>query len=90
MKRLRNFLDRISKEREEDKTILIVAHGITNKVIISHLVQLRLGKQLLRFSQENTCMNILTWKKEFNNWNINCINDIEHLPTNLRSSKSLR
>ncbi len=89
IKRLRKFLDKISKEREEEKTILIIAHGITNKIIMSHLVRIPLRKQLLRFSQDNTCLNRLIWKKEFNNWNIKCLNNIEHLPINLRYNKSL-
>ena len=90
IKRLRKFLDKISKEREENKNILIIAHGITNRIIMSHLIGIPFKKQLLRFSQDNTCVNLLRWKKEYNNWHIKCINDIEHLPINLRYNKSLR
>lgn len=88
--RLKIFLNKISKERKSDKTILIVAHGITNRIIMGHLSQIPINKRILRFSQENSCVNILSWKEEYNNWNINCVNDIEHLPLKLRSSYHLR
>jgi len=84
VKNLKNFLDRVSRERKEDKTILIVAHGITNKIIMGYLSQLPLKRQLLRFSQHNACINILSWKEEYKNWNINFVNNIEHLPKKLR------
>ncbi len=90
LKRLKRFLNKISEKREEEKTILIIAHGVTNRIIMGYLSQIPLRKQLLRFSQENTCLNVLKWKKEYNNWNINCINDIEHLPIKLRSKNELR
>ncbi|MDD5699909.1 MAG: histidine phosphatase family protein [Candidatus Nanoarchaeia archaeon] len=86
IKRLKRFLDGISKEREEDKTILVIAHGITNKIIMSHLVQIPWRKQMLRFNQDNTGVNMLTWKKEYKNWSVRYINDIEHLPINLRNT----
>lgn len=90
LKKLKRFLKKISKERNENKTILIVAHGITNIIIIGYLSQLPLKKQLLRFSQDNTCLNILKWKEEYKNWNIDCVNDIEHLPLELRGDHTLR
>lgn len=90
LKKLKRFLNKISKGRNEDKTILIVAHGITNRIIMGYLSQIPLRRQLLRFSQENTCLNILQWKEEYKNWNINCVNDIEHLPIKLRDNHTLR
>lgn len=83
LRRLKKLLDKISKEKEKDKTIVIVAHGITNKIILGYLMQLPLKKQLLRFRQHNTCINILSWNKDFNNWNLECMNDISHLPSRL-------
>jgi broad specificity phosphatase PhoE len=85
LKRLKSFLKNISKDREEDKTVLIIAHGITNRIIIGYLLQLPL-KHLIRVSQHNTCMNSISWKKEFNNWSIRCVNNIEHLPIKLRDN----
>jgi len=66
LKKLKKFLDKLSKERSEDKTILIVAHGVTNRIIMGYLSKLPLKKEILRFSQENTCLNILKWKEEYN------------------------
>jgi len=83
LKRLKKLLNKISKDRLKDKTILIVAHGITNKIIIGHLVQIPLKKHLLRFKQHNTCINCLSWNKDFNNWNLDYMNDISHLPKKL-------
>lgn len=84
MKKLKKLLKRISKEKEEDKTILIVAHGITNKIIISYLVQIPLRRQILRFKQHNTCINCVSWNKDFKNWNLDCLNDISHLSKKLK------
>ncbi|MCL5018156.1 MAG: histidine phosphatase family protein [Candidatus Pacearchaeota archaeon] len=84
LKRLKKLLNSISKDKKKNKTILIVAHGITNKIIIGHLVQLPLRKQLLRFKQHNTAVNSVSWNEDFNNWNLDYMNDISHLPKKLR------
>jgi broad specificity phosphatase PhoE len=83
LRRLKKFLDKISKDKEKNKTILIVAHGVTNKLIMGYLLQLPLRKQLLRFSQHNTGVSSLWWNKKFNNWNLRSFNDIGHLPKSL-------
>jgi len=83
LKRLKKLLNKISKDKLKDKTLLIVAHGITNKIIIGHLVQIPLRKNLLRFKQHNTGINRLSWNKNFNNWNLDYMNDISHLPKRL-------
>lgn len=84
LKRLKKFLKEIEKERDKDKTILMVAHGITNKIIVAQFIQIPLRKQLLRFSQHNTGLNILDWKKDWKNWSLRLMNDINHLPGDLR------
>ena len=84
-KDMKKLLDDISRNKTEDRAILIVAHGITNRIIIGHFLEFPIRKELLRFNQENTCVNILVWKKEFNNWSIDCLNDRKHLPLNLIS-----
>jgi len=81
--RLKKLLKKISKSKEKNKTILIIAHGITNKIIMGYLMQLPLRKQLLRFKQHNTGVNSISWNKEFNNWNLDYMNDITHLPKRL-------
>ena len=83
VKRLKKFLKNISKDREKDKTLLIIAHGITNRIIIGYLLQIPLKKQLLFFRQHNTGVNILTWDNDFKNWKLEHMNDISHLPKNL-------
>jgi len=84
LNKLKKLLNKISKEKEKNKTILIVAHGITNKIIIGYLVQIPLKKQILRFKQHNTGMNSVSWNKDFQNWNLDYMNDISHLPNKLR------
>lgn len=83
LKKLKKLLNQIAKNKTKNKTILIVAHGITNKIIIGYLVQIPLRKQLLRFKQHNTATNSVSWNKEFNNWNLDYMNDITHLPRRL-------
>src|SRR3989344_652854 len=84
LKRLKKFLKEISREKEKEKTIMVVAHGITNRIIIGYLLDLPLKKQLLRFRHANTSIGILSWSKEFKNWHITSLNDISHLQENLK------
>src|SRR3989344_6347229 len=79
IKKLRNLLNNIAKNREKDKTILIVAHGVTNRIIIGHLLGILLGKQLLQFWQHNVAISILAWNKYFKNWDLESMNDFTHL-----------
>lgn len=84
---LRSFLKNIAKERNEDKTVLIVAHGITNRIIVGCLLKIPFGRHLLGFVQDNTCINIVLWKEKFNNWSIQCLNDTKHLSEELKDNK---
>ena len=84
LKRLKKFLRDISKEKKKDKRILIVAHGITNRIIIGYLVRLPLRKQLLRFLQQNTGLSVLSWNDKYKNWSLNFLNDVNHLPEDLK------
>ena len=79
LRRLKKFLKEITKNREKDKTIMIVAHGITNRIIIGYFLQIPLKRQLLRLQQKNTALNILDWNQDFKNWQLNQMNDISHL-----------
>jgi len=83
LKRLKKLLNKISKDKKKNKTILIVAHGITNKIMIGYFVQIPLRKQLLRFKQHNTATNSISWNEDYNNWNLDYMNDIAHLPKRL-------
>ncbi len=84
LKRLKKLMNKISKDKEKNKIILIVAHGVTNRIIIGYFLQIPLGRQLLRFKQHNTCINVLYWNNKFNNWNIECTNNTAHLSRKLR------
>jgi broad specificity phosphatase PhoE len=82
-KRLKKLLNKISKDKLKDKTIIIVAHGITNKIIFGYLMHLPLRKPLLRFRQHNTGVHTLHWSKTYKNWSVDSMNDISHLPKKL-------
>ena len=84
VRQLKKFLKDISKDKEKDKTILIVAHGITNRIIIGYFLEIPLRKQLLRFKQHNTGLNILEWSEKYKNWRLEFLNDINHLPEVLK------
>lgn len=88
LKKLKRIVKDISKEREREKTILIITHGITNRLIMGSLLQIPL-RQLLRFKQHNTGFNVLYWNKHFKNWNLEAMNDISHLPKRLREENKL-
>ncbi|MDP3986670.1 MAG: histidine phosphatase family protein [Nanoarchaeota archaeon] len=83
LKKLRRFLKELSEERDKNKTVLIVAHGITNRIILGHLLELPMKKQLLYFQQDNSCINIIEWSSEYGNWRLDLMNDVSHLPDKL-------
>ncbi len=83
LKKLKRLLNKISREKEKKKKILIVAHGITNKIILSYFLKIN-KKKLLQFHQKNTCINIIKWEPDFKNWSLKCMNDISHLPEELK------
>ncbi|MFZ1971115.1 MAG: histidine phosphatase family protein [Candidatus Nanoarchaeia archaeon] len=85
LRRLKKFLKKISEERDEDKTILIIAHGITNRIIMGYLLRMPLKKYLLHFWENNTGLNRVLWNKKFKNWRMDRTNDISHLPDRLVS-----
>jgi len=83
LRALKKLLKKISRDREKDKTILIVAHGKTNRIIIAYLLQIPLGKYLFRLAQHNTGFSVLYWNKTFQNWRLQSMNDFTHLPRRL-------
>lgn len=78
-KKLYTFLDKLSKKRNAEKNILIIAHGVTNRIVIAHLLELPL-KKLIVFQQDNTCINLLKWSKKFKSWHLDKMNDSSHVP----------
>ena len=82
-KELKSFLKEISKKPDKDEAILLVDHGNTNRLIISHF--LKMGtKKLLFFSQKNSCINMIYWTEKFKNWRLEIMNDYSHLPEKLK------
>ena len=83
LKKLKKLLDKVSKDRHDNKTILIVAHGITNRIVLGYFLDIPLKKQLLFFQQHNSCLNLIRWDEEYENWQLVAMNDISHLPIKL-------
>lgn len=73
---LKKFLSRFNPN--EDKKVLIIAHGITNRVILSYLLEIDL-KNLIRLRQSETGINKIYYSKNFNNWRLKIWNDTNHL-----------
>ncbi len=78
-----SFLKRISKKGNDKKSILIIAHGITNRVILSYFLGLSL-KEIVTFRQSEAGVNTIYWIEKFKNWRLNLWNDNHHVPSNLR------
>lgn len=77
------FIERITKYKENDKTILIIAHGLTNRVILSHLMKVDLNN-LIPFMQNETGVNIFSWNSHYKNWRVHSWNDNSHIPNRLK------
>lgn len=75
---LKKFINKITEERTEERTILIVAHGVTNRIILSHLIDLPI-ENLVRFEQKETNLSSFYWSNNFNNWRVKYWNDFTHL-----------
>lgn len=80
------FLKKIAKNRDEDKSILIIAHGITNRIILSYFLDLNL-KKIIRFRQAEGGFNSIYWAEKFKNWRLKIWNDNNHIPDKLRYNK---
>jgi broad specificity phosphatase PhoE len=83
LKKLYKFLDKLTKDSEKDKTVLIIAHGITNRIILSYLMKIDL-KKMVPFMQTETGINKFKYSKKFKNWRLMYWNDSEHLPIKLK------
>ena len=76
IKRTENFLKSLD---EKMKTVVILAHGETNKMILAISTGSRKkgGKIFRETTQNNTCINIV--EKEGNKYKIKLINCVKHL-----------
>lgn len=82
-KKLILFFKKITKKLSENKSILIIAHGITNRIILSHFLNLDL-KKTLQFRQAEGGINSIYWNEKFKNWRLKIWNDNNHIPQKLR------
>jgi broad specificity phosphatase PhoE len=73
--KLVSFLKRITKNPSKDNSVLIIAHGITNRIILSYLLGLDL-KKLIQFRQTEGGINSIYWVEKFKNWRLKIWNDM--------------
>ena len=84
---LSTFLERFTKMAEENKRILIIAHGNINRLILSILLELS-NKNLIRFRLLETGISEVYWVSAFNNWRLKYWNDVSHQPEKLLEGKN--
>ena len=85
--KLKSFLENFTNRAEEDKRILIIAHGITNRLILAILLELEL-KNLIRFRLLETAVCEVYWMPKFGNWRLKYWNDVSHQPKELVEGKN--
>lgn len=78
-----HFLERISKKPDDKKSILIIAHGITNRIILSYFLNLNPAK-LIFFRQTEAGINAVYWAEKYENWRLKIWNDDSHIPLKFR------
>ena len=81
--KLISFLKRITKNPNEKKRILIIAHGVTNKVMLSHFLKIDI-KKVISFRAKETAINSIYWIEKFKNWRLKYWGDNTHIPRRLR------
>lgn len=83
---LTSFLKNITRKPDDKKSILIIAHGITNRIILSYFLGLNL-KKIIQFRQAEGGFNSIYWAEKFKNWRLKIWNDNNHIPGRLRYNK---
>jgi len=84
---LKNFLSRFTNRADEEKRVLIIAHGITNRLILAIMLELEL-KNLIRFRLLETGISEIYWMPKFGNWRLKYWNDVSHQPKELVEGKN--
>lgn len=82
-KKMLEFVDKLVKNPDDEKNIIIIAHGITNRIIMAHLLKLPLNR-LIIFRQYEACINNLSWNVKYENWNLRKMNYNGHVPWRFR------
>lgn len=83
-KLLVEFMKKINKSANKKKTVLIIAHGITNRIMMSYFLDIPI-KRTITFRQNETCVNILLWYEKFRNWRLEKMNSTGHLSRRLKT-----
>lgn len=76
--KLVRLLDKITRNKKEETMILIIAHGFTNRFILSHLLKIN-HKHLIKFMQLETGVNVVSWNEKHKNWRLIHWNRDSHL-----------
>ncbi len=77
--RVNSFFEDLKKNHSKEETVLVIAHGGTNKVVlgvIGHFSE----KEMYKTPQGNTCVNELIY--ESGKWKVKKINCMNHLAIN--------
>ncbi len=77
--RVKSFFEYLKKNHDKKETILVVAHGGTNKVAFGVTGYFSL-EEMYKTPQGNTCVNELVFEK--GKWKVNKINCMKHLKIN--------
>jgi len=84
---LKKFLSNFTNRADEEKRILIIAHGITNRLILAIMLELEL-KNLIRFRLLENGISEIYWMPKFGNWRLKYWNDVSHQPKELVEGKN--
>lgn len=80
------FLKGLMEDPNKDEVVLIIAHGVTNRIIASYFLGLNLVK-MIQFTQKEAGLNSIYWKDKFKNWRLRVWNDDSHIPKKLKGNK---
>lgn len=84
--KLISFLKKLTKKPDDKKSILIIAHGVTNRMILAYFLSLNL-KKIIPFRQSEGGFNSIYWVEKFKNWRLKIWNDNNHIPDRLKYNK---
>ena len=85
--KLKNFLDKLTKNPRKNKRILIISHGNAIRLCISILLELN-PKNLIRLRLSDTGISEVYWMEKFKNWRLKYWNSTCHQPKELIEGKN--
>lgn len=84
---LTTFLKKMAKNPDGKKSILIISHDITNRIILSYFLGLNL-KKTMQFGQTEGGINSVYWSEKSKNWKLKIFNDNNYIPNKLKYRES--